>query len=90
MTVGEGSSLEYYILVKTATYARAVLRILTGAGIKARQVKSPRELSRGGCAYAVAARSADAGTLLRVTAEAGLARFRVYVTADGKTFSQLR
>ncbi len=87
---GEEWFTEFYILVRTATYAQSVIRLLSGKGIKSRQVKSPVEISRNGCGYAVAVKNSDPERLTAAMEQSGLPNFKIYSTSDGRNFHQIR
>lgn len=87
---GEEWCTEFYILVRTATYAQSVIGLLYGKGIKAKQVKSPMEISRNGCGYAVAVKNSDKERLTAVMEQSGLPNFKIYSTSDGRNFHQIR
>lgn len=83
-------SMEVYVLVRTVTYAQTVMKLLNSRGILCKQAKSPRELGKNGCGYAVIAKNASPELILNSVSDVGLPNFRVYLTADGKSFQQLR
>ncbi|MGN1451482.1 MAG: DUF3343 domain-containing protein [Eubacteriales bacterium] len=87
---GEEWCTEFYILVRTATYAQSVIRLLNGKGIKSRQAKSPVEINRNGCGYAVAVKNSDPESLTSAMEQSGLPNFKIYSTSDGRTFHQIR
>lgn len=87
---GEEWCTEFYILVRTATYAQSVIGLLYGKGIKAKQVKSPMEISRNGCGYAVVVKNSDKERLTAVMEQSGLPNFKIYSTSDGRNFHQIR
>lgn len=81
--------LEIYVLVRTLTYAQMVVRMFGQEGFSCRQVKSPREIGKGGCGYAVVLKNASPETVAAVTRRSGLPNFRIFITRDGKNFEKI-
>lgn len=71
---------------KSLTYAQRSARVLERRGISAIVMRSPRELSSGGCGYCVRVSERRAADALAVLRAASLEPVRVYrVEADGYT-----
>ena len=86
---------EYYILVRSVTYAQKVSQLLDARGINNRIVRRPRGIQIGGCGYAVATKASPTGGASEPTAlsgiliNAGTPDFRIFGTRDGCSFSEL-
>ncbi|MBR6772762.1 MAG: DUF3343 domain-containing protein [Clostridia bacterium] len=81
--------MEIYVLVRTLTYAQMVMRMFEKEGLSCRQAKSPREIGRGGCGYAVVLKNAPPDTVVDFVRRSGLPNFRIFVTRDGKNFEKI-
>ncbi len=90
MVCREVKCTEIYVLVRTVTYAVSVARLFQSHGLSCRQVKSPRELGKGGCGYAVAVRNSTPEVVDKIMSGVKLPNFKVYSTVDGKTFEKYR
>lgn len=82
----EEKMTEYYITVRSVTYAQKISEILKKGGVRPKMVRRPRNLDVGGCGYAVMIRGGDPSFITEVAASHG---FRIYATEDGKEFKEL-
>ena len=55
---------QYFILVRTVTYAQRMEKVLTRAGVRCQIFRAPRELTESGCAYTVRVVTGDIVTVL--------------------------
>lgn len=65
--------LDVYCIVRSVTYAQKGVRALERSGIPGRLLRSPRELSTGGCAYAICFRMRDLHLAEEILSRAGVA-----------------
>lgn len=79
----------YYILVRSATYASKVSRMLGAEGYKTRCIKSPATLNVGGCGHAVVVKNGSITRAIELIAEAGMPEFKIFSTPDGKVFKEV-
>jgi len=77
---------EYYIMVRSVTYAQKISDTLNKCGVKTKTVRRPKNLAVGGCGYAVTVKSGQPALLTEIASSHG---FRIYVTDDGKEFREL-
>lgn len=82
--------MEMYVLVRTLTYAQMLIKSFEREGLHCRQIKSPRELGKNGCGYAVVVRNASPDTVLELVRGRGLPNFKVYSSVNGMEFERLR
>ena len=76
----------YLFMCRSLTYAQRSARILERKGISAFIMRSPKELSSGGCGYCVRVTERHKSRALEQLKAAGLAPLRVYrVEPDGYT-----
>lgn len=76
----------YLFMCKSLTYAQRSARILERKGISAFVMRSPRELSSGGCGYCVRVPEKHKGRALELLRAVELAPLRVFrVDPDGYT-----
>lgn len=78
----------YLFMSKSLTYAQRSARVLERRGISAVVMRSPRELSAGGCGYCVRVHERYAGDALSVLRSAALAPVRVY-RAEGEEYTEV-
>ncbi len=64
---------DLYCIVRSVTYAQKGIRALEKNNIRARLLRSPRELSTAGCAYAICVRSEDLPAVKEILSRAGIA-----------------
>ncbi len=76
------------ILVRSVTYAQAVMRALRSAGVYGQVQRAPRSISDRGCGYAVAVR--DPVAAMRALFATRLPTFRMYQTHDGVNYFPYR
>lgn len=77
-----------YIAVRSVTYAQKLIRLLGTHGIRARQTKSPKEITGEGCGHAVLVKNGDPATLRAILDGSGLPPFRIFLTDDSKVFRE--
>lgn len=76
----------FLFMSKSLTYAQRSARVLERRGISAIVMRSPRELSSGGCGYCVRVREHRAADAMAVLRAASLEPVRVYrAEAEGYT-----
>jgi len=78
---------EYYITVRSVTYAQKISDMLKNIGVKPKLMRSPKNLSVGGCGYAVYIKNGD----IELMKEVALSNnFRVYVSENGNEYEEIR
>ncbi len=76
----------YLFMCKSLTYAQRSARLLERKGISAFIMRSPRDLSSGGCGYCVRVAERHRLRALELLRGAGLAPLRIYrAEPDGYT-----
>ncbi|MBQ4048973.1 MAG: DUF3343 domain-containing protein [Clostridia bacterium] len=80
--------VDCYIAVRSVTYAQKLIRLLGTHGIRARQTKSPKELTGGGCGHAVLVKDGDPIRLRAILDGSGLPPFRIFLTNDKVNFRE--
>jgi len=83
---------EYYILVRSVTYAQKAAYVLGSRGIRNRVIRRPHGISVGGCGYAVrvaAGAGVDPIGLSSLLINSGAPDFRIFGTRDGVNFIEL-
>ncbi len=74
----------YYLTCRSLTYAQKVSKALTAARLRNILIRTPQNMSREGCGYAVRVSSAVLSDALNTLAVSGLPPKRVYrVTPAG-------
>lgn len=80
--------VDCYIAVRSVTYAQKLIRLLGAHGIRARQTKSPKEITGGGCGHAVFVKNGNPARLRVILDESGLPPFRIFLTTDKESFQE--
>jgi hypothetical protein len=80
--------VDCYIAARSVTYAQKLIRMIGAYGIRARVTKSPKELTGGGCGYAVLVKNGDPAQLRTILDRSGLPPFRIFLTNDKENFRE--
>lgn len=79
----------YYLTCRSLTYAQRVSRVLTAARIQNMIVRTPQNMSKEGCGYAVRLGERSLGGALSVLAASQLPPRRVYRTRMGGGYEEV-
>ena len=79
----------YLIMCRSLTYAQRVSNALERAGIPARLLRSPAEISPGGCSYSVRIPARWLSRAMTVMERTGLPVQGIYVSAPGDGFREV-
>jgi len=79
----------YLIMCRSLTYAQRVANTLERAGIPARILRSPAEISPRGCSYSVRVGSRQFSRTLTVLAQKKLPYLGIYVGRTGAGFQEV-
>ena len=73
----------YLILARSVTYAQRMQRVMSGAGIRCRMFRAPRDLSDSGCGYALKLEGSNLAGALNAIYGVGLGPVRVFLYQQG-------
>ena len=80
---------EYYILVRSITYAQKTACILRNNGYNCKVVRRPKGLAVSGCGYAIRMQKQDISSVCTLLQSTGMPSFRVFGTPDGHAFMEI-
>ena len=80
----------YYIICSSLTYAQRTAAALERAGISTGILRSPKMVASEGCSHSVKIPQRKLSDALGVLAREGLTPKRIYVTADGEHFQEVK
>lgn len=78
-----------YLTCRSLTYAQRVSRVLTTAGVQNIVVRTPQQMSREGCGYAVRVPERALSGAMSALAAARLPPRRVYRTLPGGGYGEV-
>lgn len=78
----------YLILCRSLTYAQRAARLLERAGMTVTLMKTPQQLTTGGCGYAVGLRKAP-DAAVRVLADGSIPFGRVYEREESGEYREV-
>lgn len=81
--------MSYLIMCRSLTYAQRVANTLERAGIPARILRSPAEISPRGCSYSVRVGERNLSRTLTVLARKKLPYLGIYVGRSGKGYQEV-
>ena len=81
--------MTYLIMCRSLTYAQRVANALERAGIPARLLRSPAEISPSGCSYSVKVAARNLTRALTVLNRMGLPYLGVYVSSAGYGYQEV-
>lgn len=83
--------MPYYLLLsRSITHAQRMSHTLERAGLAARFFRPPMGLTDRGCSYAVRIAAGALPAAMEVLRRAELMPLRVFYTADGRSFGEVR
>jgi len=80
----------HYIICRSLTYAQRTAAALERAGISARILRSPKVVASEGCSHSVKIPQRKLTDALRILSREDLTPKRIYVTADGEHFQEVK
>ena len=80
----------YYLLMcRSLTYGQRVANVLERAGIPARLMRSPAEISPTGCSYSVKVAARNLSRAMTVLNRTGLPYLGIYVGSNGYGYQEV-
>ena len=79
----------YWILCRSLTYAQRTASTLERAGITARILRSPKNISGEGCSHSVKVAERDLSDALEVLLRAGLKPKRIFTRTDDESYREV-